>query len=454
MPDLILTLEDKKMKNSNKLIFLFMAIGILPLTVYPDNLQLKNIIFPKSKKLISKKVLFTDYRIDNFSDKIVVSGTRPNTNLAEFILFDIEGNELMKKEGFKYIPKIAVSEKTDKIIAINNYNIRNEQINECFDLKGKKLWEKWIPAPGITQSLNGTYGIIPRVSGDEGLGKFMVFDLSSGSELPVPFSNDYSFFFAKFVDDSRVALLLQKIESRRDMNMARQISDQYNKLIKEGKKREATALMKNSNGGWLEPYRKLTFVIYDISTESVIVEKDLNLMNSTNFYLKWDENNNFTNSSDAEFFAIAGYNSKNKENKFYSPTTIQILNDHGELLWERDNFKSIKDIRIFNKILIVLDEECIHIIQIENENDIINFKSEGIQRGSKILQTHILGDEDMLIEIGDNISTSATEIININLIKKNIYPIDDVLKKMMLITRIGNKGIIFDSTQHVLHFIQ
>lgn len=439
------------MTRQRIMIIVCLGISLAENKVFAEKQSLDKVLFPNQKKTIRKEIPYKVFSLFHAGNKVVITGSKTGPyGEGELIVYDLDGNKLWEKGGFKNIPHVALAENSDKIIAVYDQNIRGEECNACFDHKGNKLWEKWVTSPGITQSEDGIYGITTMVNG-EGHGKFQVFDLLTGLEIPHTIKKQYNYFFAKFIDNRRVALLLQRQEAQRDTALALEVAEQYHKLRKEGKIKEAFDLIRKTKAGWKEPKWTLWFCIYEIPTQSIVIERELTSKNGKTFYtLPFDDNPLRSND---EFFIVVGYNLSLNERKTSGPHVIQVLNSHGELLWEKDDFESIKDIRIMGIYLAVLEEMSIRIFQAKTGEELCYFQSENIQRGRDYIQEAILNQNKIILQVGET-NLRVSTFIGFDLNTKNLIPETLDPNAFTLIGKKDKKGILFNLKDRSLLFVQ
>jgi len=422
--------------------------------IYPQKKSLNTLLFQSQKKTMVKEVPYKDFSAFHAGNKVAITGSKTGPyGSGEIIVYDLNGKKLWEKGNFKKIHRIALAENSDKIIAVHDYNMANEECNVCFDEKGNKLWEKWITSPGITQLEGGIYGITTKVSGEDFHGKFQIFDLATGKEISHSIKNEYDYFFAGFINNRKVALLLQQEIATRDTALAFEVADKYHKLRKEGKIKEAIDLVRKTKVGWKKPKSALTFLIYDIPTKSFIVKRQLNSRNGKNFHTSQFFNNLYL-SSDGNFFAVVGYNASNTERGPSPPYVIQILNNQGELLWEKNDFESVRDVRIVGNYLIVLDNINIRIFQVKTGEEIGNFVPESIKRGGNSFQETFIDNNKIILQINRSLYVTHSLLIGFDLNTKK--PLPEILdpETMALIAKKSRKGVVFDFKKQSLNFIQ
>lgn len=424
---------------------------------YSQTQTISKILFPNQSAVTETSIPYQSFKVYAAGEKVVVAGQREPEGQGEVVLYNLRGQELWRKGNFKGIPYISLGENSNKIILITDRNIRDERRNICIDENGNILWEKWVTSPGILQSPDGNYGITYMVSGEEQKGKFQIFDLSRGAEIPHPISPDYSYFYAKFIDTQRVALLLQKVKSQIDTALFEQRKEQFDKLIREkkGNKREIFKLKKEMmRGVRKEPIRTLLFLIYDITTQRVLIQKELVSKNGRSFYVGIHDHGNLSISSNGEYIAIAGANLSWEERKSAYPYVVQILNSKGDLLWERDDFDLITDTRFVEDKLVILDGKRIRIFNEKTGRELGNFEVEGIRRGRDVIQEAVLQNNKLIVQCSDITSVRVSTLLSFDLATGR--PDTDIRdpKAFVLVWKQGDKGVLLDKRNRSLSFIQ
>jgi hypothetical protein len=131
-----------------------------------------------------------------------------------------------------------------------------------------------------------------------------------------------------------------------------------------------------------------------------------------------------------------------------------MLDDKGKSLWEKNDFTSIRELEIYGPHLVVLDKQNIRIFRVEREKEIATFTSARIRRGRDIVQSAVVGEDDLLLQLGDGTFPVATTVIHYSAGDKTLTEIDVDLKCRALITKIDHKGVMFDYEHQSLYFIQ
>lgn len=160
------------------------------------------------KKLISEKKIEGIYSIKFFKNNVsVINYPSYETGIADVHLFNTEGEEIWSKKVIR-AGRVSVAENSGASIIISNPNFSHQKLNTYYDSFGSKLWEAWIPYPGLTLSNDGKFAITSHVNYEEGSGHFRIFDSTTGKEISIPIPRGYVHFFAKFIDNEKVAILL------------------------------------------------------------------------------------------------------------------------------------------------------------------------------------------------------------------------------------------------------
>ncbi|MCD6099185.1 MAG: hypothetical protein J7K33_01230 [Candidatus Marinimicrobia bacterium] len=412
------------------------------------------ILFPNQKDITQIVIPYEVFKVYAAGEKVAVAGLREPKASGEVILYNSRGQELWRKGDFKGAPYVSLGENSNKTILITDSTLRDERRNICVDENGNTLWEKWVTSPGISQSPDGRYGITTMVSGEEGKGKFQIFELSTGIEIPHPIPTDYAYFYAKFLDSQQVVLLLQQVKFQRDTTLTKQAFEQYRKLMREGRKNEIGKLVLKTKMGWKEPLRRLTLVIYDIINKTVIVQRELVSRNGRSFYVSSHYHGNLSTSPNGEYIAIAGMNLPWEERKTAYPYVVQMLDSQGNLLWERGDFDLISDTRFVEDKLVILDGMRIRVFDVERKEEIGNFDAEGIRRGRDVIQEAILQNNKLIVQCSGINDFRVSTLLILDLSTGEFRADLENPGAFVLVWKKGTKGVVLNKGKRLLSFIQ
>ncbi len=169
-------------------------------------------LFPKSK-LVWEKV-FADKIVDiqRGGENIVVVERRDDVQHTVSYM-DANGNTLWQKtfeiergkygEYINWLENISISD--DGKYVIVNCKLPWERILvRSYDIKGNLIWESGVMEPGLTISPQGSYAITTRLSGEEAMGHFRVFDNQTGKEIWNDHPERIDSWFATFLNDTEI----------------------------------------------------------------------------------------------------------------------------------------------------------------------------------------------------------------------------------------------------------
>ncbi|MBS4028140.1 MAG: hypothetical protein KGZ58_05810 [Ignavibacteriales bacterium] len=370
------------MKKYFILIFL-LAIGFIPLNFIHSQSNFKDIV--QNSQVLAEKTFDLPLRkiYSNDSNLIAIGTQSQSERKGTVTIFDMQGNELWEKI-FEGIHHVSLAKTSEKIIVSHDYNLEEEGRNTCFDLQGNKLWEVLVTDPGLTQSSDGRYAITTRVSGEEFSGKFQVFDMESGKEMPTPIKKDYRPFFAQFLNNNQVALVLQKKVYSRDLEALKEI----NRLKSEKKEKEAFELARKTNKGFRLESESLEFLVYDIPTSSVIVKKQLTLVDGSVPDISPDADRTLIISDKGNFISIAVMKSGGR------PNIILLIDNLGETNNVITDFDYILDMEFFNdRWMVILDGQSIVLYDLETKTKLWR---QDAKKFSERIRTLSLSDENQI----------------------------------------------------------
>ncbi|MBL7073717.1 PQQ-binding-like beta-propeller repeat protein [candidate division KSB1 bacterium] len=373
-------------------------------------------LFPGKKILAEKSFDQPVSKAFTSSDKIaVLTEARPGGD-GKVTLFDIEGRVLWQK-SFNWVGNVSLADESDRIVVAYDYNLRDERRNACFDKEGNKLWEVWVTDPGLTISKDGKYGITTRVSMEEAAGHFQVFDLANGQEILHPTKKDYSCFHACFLDENRVVVLLQK-------------------AVYDEDKKTATR-------------KPLTFIIFNIANNKVEVEKEI--------YSKISGKEIWVSAFDAASvtalnknrITVAAYNLPFEEKIAQYPYTLIMFDSKGNVLWENDSFKIIKNIKLINdNRLIVLGKKNISLVDVSTGRKLWSYTH--TKRGSHRIQEAYIDGNKLVIQTNVRFEISAIHILDLD--TGEDLSEDKNLDDWIIVKSFNNNNVLFNKTANRISF--
>lgn len=261
----------------------------------------------------------------NLIDKNMVVLLREDplySSKGEMVIYNQEG-EFIKRKEYRSVQELSTSTSGNKIFVpfrrIDPNLKYYEEIYdaEIFDSSGNKISEiQNISSPHAMISDNGRYAITTRVGGAEDRGKFEIFNIETGQKLKIQFRYKYQFFFAQFLSDNKIIILLQRYETVRDE--------------KTGKKLSSNA-------------KPTMLIIYDIESNNILKEKEINAINGNPFWLN-RFNETICVSDNGKYIAIAGYNQPWQKKRSRQPYVLLLLDEIGNIIFEQV-FDSEKDRR-------------------------------------------------------------------------------------------------------------
>jgi hypothetical protein len=289
--------------------------------------------FPDKQVVWEKKFDFPILEAYARGDRaIFVIGNKPR----EIAILDNTGKEIMRKT-YVGLNRVSISDDGNRILV--SYEKEGyipgsgtAQV-DILDGSGSMIGE--IPKttlPGLIISADGKYGITTEICMDSP-GKFEAFEIETGKRLKLPFNHKYQQYFAKYIDVNKVALLLQGAESIRD-----KITNKKIKTI----------------------YKPAVIFIYDLSTNTIEVEREIYTVNGRKFRFHIFHNALWI-SPDGEYIGIAGHISPYKDKSIIAAYNLLMLNNKADILWEKtfeeeDNkYEGIKNAKfVDNGIFLVL----------------------------------------------------------------------------------------------------
>ncbi|MBL7074227.1 PQQ-binding-like beta-propeller repeat protein [candidate division KSB1 bacterium] len=400
-------------------------------------------LFPGKITIAEKSFNMRIHRIDANNKYVAVVGyPKSESSIADVYLYDINGNKLWQKE-IDRVYRVSMAEEYNKVIVVSDWNLKDEQKNACYDAKGNKLWEIWVTAPGLTLSSDGKYGITTKVSGEEWLGHFQVFDIAAGQELKHPIKRNYRHFFAQFLNNRKVVILLQRIIERRD----EEILKESRRLRKEGKDKAARELIEKNKSAF-EPIRDpLRFIIYDIPTGTVEIEKGLHLQDGRALWVGPDWFGNLAVSENGQFIAVAAV----VGTRGATSSCLQLIDKQGSIIWEKDKAGGIYDTEfIGDDRLVVIDWKNIRLFDVSNGNKLWEYRAEQVgyaikeafvQEGHLFLQNLTISPQMSRLFLLD--LKTGEEIID----KQN-------LKDVMIVKMDPHRRIILNKSNNKLEFLK
>ena len=273
--------------------------------------------------------------------------------------FDNDGDILWKKD-YPYASKVSIFDNGEKIqinhITTLEYNPRHEQLNSIYDRQGNLLWEMMVTSPGLTISGDGRYGITTSVGGDDGGGRFQIFDLETREEMNTPIQGDYGYFRAYFIDNKRVLFLQQRSTSIRNEEAIKKLREEREKHkgeSRDDRRRHRWEIGPKSS----TEYHPLLFVVYNIATGNIETRKKLYSKGGEPVTMEFWGSNSTAISEDGQEVIMKVYNNRPQ---YYGkpdndPATLMKLNMRGELIWEIKNFDHMRSIAILSdsKLLVI-----------------------------------------------------------------------------------------------------
>lgn len=270
---------------------------------------------------------------------------RTKSRQSSVTLFDNNGVILWKKE-YPYAGKVSIFDNGERIqinhINTLDYNPRHELLNTIYDRRGNLLWEMMVPAPGLTISDDGRYGI---TRSDGGGGRhFQVFDLETRKEMSNPFDRDYEYSRAYFIDNSRVLLLKQRSTSIRNEEAIKKLREERKKH--KGESRDDRRRHRRETGPTFSTeYHPLLFVVYNIVTGKIETQKELFSLGGDPVTMDSFGGYVTTFSGDGQHVFMAVYSrTRVNEKPGRNPETLIKFNMQGELIWENKNVGSMRSI--------------------------------------------------------------------------------------------------------------
>jgi hypothetical protein len=430
-----------------------------PAGAYAEGDSLERILFPNSRVRARIPVPYPEFRVTQGPGVVVLAGEFDGLGTGDVALYDTDGRELWKRGGYRRIPMAMASENSDKLVLFHADTLHRGENNDghlcaCIRLDGSVLWEKWMPPPHIAMSPDGVHGYIPTVSAIDGDGQFRWFDLSTGSEIEVPFLGDYRQFTARFTGNGRILMVLQQKISRRDTAMALETADRFRTLQREGKTKEAFALAKKTQVGWLAPVYHRRYVALDVSSRSVAVTRVLDGGRPARFYFR-NEDELSCVSPDGAFFAIVAFDSGLDAGKSSShPTVIQMFDDRGSPLWEKTDFHSVNDAAFLGSRLVVLDGDTLCAFEAADGNETGKWKIDGLRRGRDRFRTLVPDDDGLAIQFGDGSDARPRPLVRIRWNTEKAASLQNSGRPMALISRRGNQGVLFDFDRRSILLMQ
>jgi hypothetical protein len=363
------------LQSVNSMIIL--SFLLIPEYLFPQEMLGK--IFHEKKEI--KKVQYSHGVINGIiagsKDIAVLSCPGRFEDQARFVtLYDLEGNELWSKEIMN-AQRFSIGKNANKIVVIHSF--QNDRVkNICYDLAGNQLWEIETNDPGLTISDDGKYGIITGITSEEQGGKFKAYNLSDGTEIATPIGKDYNWFYAKFLNDDEVVVLLQKMVLIKDeeklRDVEKRIKEYRNAKIEEEQLRKEKGIEKKND---LKKRKKidpeyirlvnkrqsyvkheilpLKFIIYNIPSNSIRVGKDLFAINGEKLWVDIIGSNYIETPNDGENIILkTGFGDYNAYLK--SPSlAISLYNKNGDQIWENSNLGPIKGMKNLNNDCLVVN---------------------------------------------------------------------------------------------------
>jgi hypothetical protein len=313
----------------------------------------------------------------------------------------MDGKELWKK-SFERASLVSISEGSDKILIMANLNPLDEYEVSCYDKTGNKLWHTMVTSPGLTQGPGGKYAITTRISEAEMRGKFQIFDMAKGIEIPVNMPKEFgSFIHAKFISGEQVALIMTSVDAERVKIEPSQEYLEETKRLEEERNYEELAKLRGKLIGRTYSVKPgkgdIKYVLYDIPEGVIKFSKILG--QETDHRLLVDPfNPNRLNSSENGNYISTIYEPMNDGNDI---KYISIFESTGQDVWKLETLPEIKDaVFIDNRFFAIMigdrGENRIELYSLENKKKIFERVIERCQLFNEIY----LNDNEMVIQTG------------------------------------------------------
>ncbi len=317
-----------------------------------------------NSKEIIKTIDFKDDVVADFQTGnqgfVVVCSDEKDDQLNIVNLFDNAGNMLWQKQHER-VYAVTMDKNANNIIVIHDWK-NDYYTHTCYDKKGTQKWQKQITAPGLKISDSGLYAITTMKSGDTGIGEFQLFDAQTGNEIQTIFQNSNSNFFAEFIDDNTILVLLQETEVVYDEKKIDLIDQEImtleakretlsdRKEIKKNKRDIAYLKNKRRNCKDLE-YKPVKFQLYKIKENGISVSKELFTKNGK---LLWKKSKGDLSVSNQKDRIIIDFNYGSNKGPARPNDVALVFTKRGELLGEIKQFPTIHSMKIVDDSLMII----------------------------------------------------------------------------------------------------
>ncbi len=231
------------------------------------------------------------------NEEIVVTASRLTGKKSYYNVtcYDMTGTVLWEKQAY-LLDRIFLSKSADKILlAKHDENQDDYAIYTCYDRLGNELWNKNDILTKYAISNNGQYGITMANNFNEGRGEFKVVDMVTGTEIPVNIPQDYSYFYATFLNDHQAVILLQYEYTLTNKEHVKIYDQKIKELYKKAREdsnsdhyqidmNEYRRLSQEQQKGIEIKHRPVVFLIYDIESRTVSFKKDIITKNGTSLW--------------------------------------------------------------------------------------------------------------------------------------------------------------------------
>ncbi len=376
-------------------------------------------------------------------------------NSSQLRLHTLRGDEIWLKK-FERIARVSISENSDKILVMLNSTPYDDCKCTCLDLSGNELWTVTTTQPGLTHSPNGKYAITTRHSEDEMKGKFQIYDMNTGTELPVNIPKEFGHFLhAKFINNNQIALIMTSVKSEKvKIKPSKELIEKYEKIEDEQDFKDMTRLRRKNleKSYYLKPGEgDIKYVLYDILKAGVELSKELRLEKSERPIVDPLKHNRLNSSPSGDFISIIYTSYLDNNDDHY----IWILDKSGNTHLKIEHLNTINDVRF-------IDQNYLAIMEwdgTENKMIVYNLESKAkmfervIHRCRMFKDIHIEQNELIVQTGGPQYNPKHSHFYKLNLISGEAIIPESATKNLMLIK--GNKDwrLILDKSEDMLKFV-
>jgi hypothetical protein len=367
-----------------------------------------------------------------------------------------DGKELWIK-NFERASRISMTEGSDKILIMANLNPVDEYEISCLDGVGNKLWNIMVTSPGLTQAPGGKYAITTRISEAEMRGKFQIFDMNTGNEIPANIPKEFGrFIHAKFINSEQVALIMTSVKAEKVKIEPSQEYLEKTKILEEKRNYDELAKLRSKHLGRtysVQPGKgDIKFVLYDIPEGAVKFSKTLGEEDGHRLFIDPFKSNRINSSENGEYISII-YEPLNDGSDIKN---ISIFKSTGQEVWKLEILQVINDAvfidgRFFAVIVADKAQNKMVFYSVDRKNKI--FEKE-IQR-CRIFNEIYLSDSEMIIQTGNlHYTEKHSHLYKLDLNSGNDLLPEIEKNKLMLIKATETGSLIFDKKINDLIYVR